>query len=158
MNRQELIEALDRNSRAIFYTSICCSVFWISFGVLSYRYIVEGRPTTIDREEQMMAGFYKRDVKIKMDSITNALMIQTLKHQLIKKQMKVDSLEKAYMAAIKQNAEKFKRRDRDEYEVDERMMFMNLWERIRKDSRESHPDVQVLNSTGNMAGYQPTKL
>jgi len=137
MNRQKLIEALDRNSRAIFYTSICCTVFWISFGILSYRYIVEGRPTTIDREEQMMAGFYKRDVKIKMDSISNALIIQTLKHQLIKKQMKVDSLEKAFLAALKEKAERFKKLDKEEYELDEHMLFMNLWKRIRKDCEET---------------------
>lgn len=158
MNKEELIKALDRNSKAIFYTSICCTAFWISFGILSYRYIVDGRPTTIDHEKQMMAGFYKRDVKIKMDSISNALMIQTLKHQLVKKQMKVDSLEKAYMAALKEKAERFKKLDREEYELDEHMLFMNLRERIRKDYKENHPDIQVLNSNEYTARYHPTKL
>jgi hypothetical protein len=88
MNRQELIKAIDRNSIAIYYTAISCTVFWIIIGILSYRYIVEGRPTIVDHEKQMISGFYKRDVKIKMDSISNALMIQTLRHQLIEKQMR----------------------------------------------------------------------
>ncbi len=129
MNKQDIINALDRNSRAIFITAICCSVFWIITGILCYRYMVAGRPTIIDHESRMMTGFYRRDVKIKMDSISNALIIQTLRNQLVKKQMKVDSLENACMAAIRQNSERLKRLDREEYELEERMMFMHLMER-----------------------------
>lgn len=120
MNKQEFIKALDRHSSAIFYTATCCTIFWITIGILSYRYIVEGRPTVVDHKEQMMAGFYRRDVKIKMDSISNALMIQTLRHQLIEKQMQIDSLGKALATKRKNGVYDW------EYNSDERMMFMKM--------------------------------
>jgi lipid A disaccharide synthetase len=120
MNRQELIEAIDRNSTAIYYTAIFCTVIWIIIGTLSYRYIVEGRPIVVDHEEEMISGFYKRDVKIKMDSISNALMIQTLRHQLLEKQMQIDSLGKALATERKNSFYDW------EYESDERIMFMKM--------------------------------
>jgi len=132
MNRKEIINTLNENFRTIYITSICSSIFWIVMSVLSYRYIVEGRPTTIDQEKQMMAGFYKRDVKIKMDSISNALMIRTLQSQLIKKQMVIDSLGEVL------TAERSNRLDYSEYESDKLMMFMNLMKTMKNDCGERH--------------------
>jgi phage pi2 protein 07 len=120
MNKQKFIKALDRHSTAIFYTAMFCTAFWITIGILSYRYIVEGRPTVVDHKEQMISGFYKRDVKIKMDSISNALMIQTLRHQLIEKQMQIDSLGKVLATKRKNGLYDW------EYNSDERMMFMKM--------------------------------
>jgi hypothetical protein len=122
MNKEELNKTINENFRVVFMTIICCSIFWIAISTLFYTYIVNERTPSNDSEIQMMSGFYKRDVKIKMDSITNALIIQTLRNQLVEKQVEIDSLEKAYM----DSAEKLNRLHRNDYESDERrMMFMN---------------------------------
>ncbi|SKC85134.1 hypothetical protein [Ohtaekwangia koreensis] len=113
------MKALKANFKAVLITAICCSAFWMAIGIVCYRYIVNQRTKPIDREGQMMSGFYKREVKIKMDSISNTLIIQTLRNQLVEKQIEIDGLGEVL------TTERSNRLDKSEYESDELMMFMN---------------------------------
>lgn len=128
MNKQEFMKARNANFRTVLITIICCSAFWIATGIVCYRYIVKQRTKPIDREGQMMSGFYKRDLKIKMDSISNALIIQTLRNQLVEKQIEIDSLSEIL------TAERSNGLDKREYESDELMMFMNRMNDRKKTS------------------------
>jgi hypothetical protein len=132
MDKQGLLKGMNINFRIVFITTLCCSAFWIITGIVCYRYIVKKRIAPDDSNEQMMVGFYKRDVKIKMDSISNALMIQTLRHQLVEKQILIDSLGDA-LAAERLNSPY----DR-EYRSDEHMMFMKM--------NKHHARIPVPNS------------
>jgi hypothetical protein len=139
MNNQQSTKTMNTNFRAVFITTICCSIFWIATGIVFYRYTVNERTTPNDSEDQMMSGFYRRDVKIKMDSISNALIIQTLRNQLVERQIKIDSLEEAFMM------ERSNRQKRN-YESEELMMYMNLMENLHKERGEIYSSIQVLNS------------
>jgi len=145
MNNKELGEYISVNLRTIFITTICCSVFWIVIGIVIYKYIVTERTKPIDSEGPVMSGFYRREVKLKIDSITNALMIQALRKQLIKKQVTIDSLEKAYMTRIKDDTIRSNRLYKRELELEDHMMFMNLRKDLQKDCDKIDSGLQVLN-------------
>lgn len=130
------MKVLKINFRAVFLTAICCSVFWIATGIVCYRYIVTQRTNPIG-EGQMMSGFYRRDVKIRMDSISNALIIQTLRNQLVEKQIEIDSLGKIL------TAERANRLDTREYESDELMMFMNMFDDRKKISSRREVVIEI---------------
>lgn len=137
MNKQEFTKALKTSFRVVLITAICCSAFWIATGIVCYRYIVNQRTKPIDKEGQMMSGFYKHEVKIKMDSISNALIIQTLRNQLVEKQIEIDSLGKVL------TAERSDRLDNMEYESDELMMFMNLTDDYKKTSSRREKAIEI---------------
>jgi len=102
----------------------------------------------------MMSGFYQRDIKIKMDSLSNLFMIQSLQNQLLEKQVKINSLEKSYMSGIKDNAAQLNDLHKKELQLDEHMLLMNLIENLRKDYGEIDPGIQVANKKDYMTKYR----
>jgi len=157
MNDQKFLYNNDTTLRTVIVTVIFCSVFWVITGIAIYKQLLGQRSKLNDEANEVMLGFHERDIRLKLDSINNALIIESLRGELADKEEKILELEIACGNSINDNKRKYEL-DRSRRMLDDRMIFMHQVDSLHESDEKACPGMQIHNEKQGRCKYRSEEI